>query len=125
MTPESLAKFATEWRNIVRYNLDHGDRRPGRFMTVRYEELLARGRETVCRVLGFLDADARPEVAGELLDRTRFDRLKKKGGSSFFRKGQTGDWKNYFREGDIRLFKEIAGDMLIRTGYETSGEWEG
>lgn len=43
--------------------------------------------------------------------------------SSTFRKGQIGDWKNYFDKAHINIFKEIAGDVLIELGYESSLDW--
>jgi hypothetical protein len=43
--------------------------------------------------------------------------------SSFFRKGIAGDWQNVFTEEDKRVFKEEAGDLLIKLGYEESDQW--
>jgi hypothetical protein len=41
----------------------------------------------------------------------------------FYRKGVAGDWKNHFTEEDKRAFKALAGDMLIRLGYERDLSW--
>jgi hypothetical protein len=43
--------------------------------------------------------------------------------SGTFRKGQPGNWKEYFSEGNKRLFKEVAGDLLIKLGYEENYDW--
>ena len=43
--------------------------------------------------------------------------------TSFFRKGVAGDWKNTFTEGDKSIFKEAAGDLLVRLGYEKDAGW--
>jgi hypothetical protein len=43
--------------------------------------------------------------------------------SSFYRKGVAGDWKKYFTEEDRRVFKEEAGELLIRLGYEEDLDW--
>ena len=40
-----------------------------------------------------------------------------------FRSGKTGEWKKYFKEEHKRVFKEVAGDLLIRLGYEKDGNW--
>lgn len=40
-----------------------------------------------------------------------------------FREGQTGGWKKEFSSSDVKRFKRIAGDMLIRLGYETDNRW--
>ncbi|TFG49658.1 MAG: hypothetical protein E4H33_01800 [Anaerolineales bacterium] len=42
--------------------------------------------------------------------------------SGTFRKGQPGDWKNYFTEDNKRRFKAVAGDLLTRLGYEESDQ---
>ena len=43
--------------------------------------------------------------------------------SPTFRSGKTGEWKKYFKEEHKRVFKEVAGDLLIRLGYEKDGNW--
>ena len=43
--------------------------------------------------------------------------------SPTFRSGRTGEWKKYFKENHKRAFKEVAGDLLIRLGYERSDNW--
>ena len=44
-------------------------------------------------------------------------------GSLTFRKGQIGDWQNYFTEAHRRAFKEVAGDVLVKLGYEKDMDW--
>jgi len=39
------------------------------------------------------------------------------------RKGIAGDWKNFFTRKDAELFHSIAGESLIRYGYETNSDW--
>jgi hypothetical protein len=43
--------------------------------------------------------------------------------SPTFRSGKTGEWRNYFTPQHRRLFKSVAGDLLVRLGYETSDKW--
>jgi hypothetical protein len=43
--------------------------------------------------------------------------------SHTFRSGKTGSWKQYFTPEHKKLFKEIAGDLLIRLGYENDNDW--
>lgn len=43
--------------------------------------------------------------------------------SPTFRSGKTGEWRKYFTPQHRRLFKSVAGDLLIRLGYETSNNW--
>jgi hypothetical protein len=34
-----------------------------------------------------------------------------------------GNWRNLFTARDKALFKELAGDMLIKWGYEKDSKW--
>lgn len=43
--------------------------------------------------------------------------------SSTFRKGRSGTWREYFGPGHIQTFKELAGDEIIRYGYENDTNW--
>lgn len=42
---------------------------------------------------------------------------------NFYRKGIAGDWMNTFTEKDKRVYKETAGDLLVRLGYEFDNDW--
>ncbi len=43
--------------------------------------------------------------------------------SPTFRSGKSGEWKKYFTPQHKSIFKDIAGDLLIRLGYETDLNW--
>ena len=43
--------------------------------------------------------------------------------SHTFRSGKTGGWKEHFTEGHRELFKDVAGDLLVRLGYEKNNDW--
>ena len=43
--------------------------------------------------------------------------------SPTFRSGKTGEWKKYFTGEHKNLFKDVAGDLLIRLGYEKDNGW--
>lgn len=43
--------------------------------------------------------------------------------SGTFRKGQPGEWREHFSETNKARFKAVAGDLLVRLGYETSDDW--
>ena len=43
--------------------------------------------------------------------------------SHTFRAGQTGGWTKYFTAEHKRLFKDVAGDLVVRLGYEKSNDW--
>src|SRR5215211_182990 len=43
--------------------------------------------------------------------------------SHTFRSGKTGGWKQYFTDEHKKLFVEVAGDLLVKLGYETNNNW--
>ncbi len=43
--------------------------------------------------------------------------------SPTFRSGKTGEWKKYFTEEHKKIFKDVAGDLLVRLGYEKDNDW--
>jgi hypothetical protein len=43
--------------------------------------------------------------------------------SHTFRSGKTSGWKNHFTEEHKILFKDVAGDLLVRLGYEKNNDW--
>ena len=43
--------------------------------------------------------------------------------SHTFRSGKTGGWREYFTDEHKVLFKDVAGDLLVRLGYEENNDW--
>jgi len=43
--------------------------------------------------------------------------------SPTFRSGKTGEWKKHFTPEHKKLFKDVAGDLLIKLGYEKDKGW--
>lgn len=43
--------------------------------------------------------------------------------SHTFRSGKTGGWREFFTEEHKRLFKDVAGDLLVRLKYEKDNKW--
>lgn len=43
--------------------------------------------------------------------------------SHTFRSGKTGGWKQHFTEEHKKLFKDVAGDLLVKLGYEKDNDW--
>ena len=43
--------------------------------------------------------------------------------SHTFRSGKTGGWREHFTDEHKALFNEVAGDLLVRLGYEKSNDW--
>jgi hypothetical protein len=45
------------------------------------------------------------------------------GRSPTFRSGKTGEWRKYFTDEHKRIFKDVAGELLVRLGYEENDDW--
>lgn len=43
--------------------------------------------------------------------------------SHTFRSGKTGGWREHFTDKHKKLFKDVAGDLLVRLGYEKDNNW--
>lgn len=43
--------------------------------------------------------------------------------SPTFRSGKTGEWRKHFTDEHKKIFKNVAGDLLIRLGYEKDNHW--
>jgi len=43
--------------------------------------------------------------------------------SHTFRSGKTGGWRELFTGEHKKLFKDVAGDLLVRLGYEKNNDW--
>lgn len=43
--------------------------------------------------------------------------------SPTFRSGKVGEWQKHFNNDHKEIFKQVAGDMLIRLGYEKDYSW--
>ena len=45
------------------------------------------------------------------------------GKSHTFRSGKTGGWRDHFTVEHKALFKDVAGDLVVRLGYERNNNW--
>jgi hypothetical protein len=43
--------------------------------------------------------------------------------SPTFRSGKTGEWKKYFTKEHKHRFKSVAGNLLVKLGYEKNNDW--
>jgi Sulfotransferase domain len=129
-TEERLRGAARAWNSRVGKTAQDGPALLGpNYTEVRYEDLLERPHEEVGRLAGFLGADTREKAVRQAVGAASFEKLSKgrergqEDTSSFYRKGVAGDWKHYFTERDKEIYKEEAGELLIRLGYERDLDW--
>ena len=48
---------------------------------------------------------------------------KNEGPEVFMRNGKTGDWKDFFKLEEKKIFKSGEGQFLVKLGYETDNNW--
>ena len=90
---------------------------------MRFEDLIHRRRETLGKITDhFLNrVDSLPTAREQIIDALEANIDPKR--SPTFRSGKTGNWKEHFTEEHKKLFKEVAGDVLVRLGYEKNNIW--
>jgi len=92
-------------------------------MSLRFEDLVDRRDETLGAMLDHVERMGtrlpmpREQALGHLVEAIQPRK------SRTFRSGKTGGWREYFTEPHKRLFKEVAGDLLVRLGYEPDNDW--
>jgi hypothetical protein len=95
------------------------------FLPVRFEELIGpRGgggateqMRVIRQIYGFLGVDLDPRTAKRIAG-ALFSSV-----SPTFRKGTVGGWREYFDLETTHLFKAVAGDSIVKYGYEKDHHW--
>ncbi len=93
-----------------------------RVLLLRYEELLGDAEKWRTEIYRFLGVE--PGKAESLSRETNtVAGFGREDPQSFYRKGESGDWKNYFDAQNATWFKTAAGKELIEAGYEKDLDW--
>jgi len=110
--PDIAARFAPYlgW-------LDHPE-----VLSIHFEDLINDRAATLNKIIDHFHARVPLQTPREQI----FDSLEasinpKK--SPTFRSGKTGEWRKYFTDEHKKIFKDVAGDLLIRLGYEKNNSW--
>lgn len=128
-TEERIRQQAARWNRTVRRGRESGARLFGEnYFELFYENHLDRPHETLSRLFEFLEVDTSPEVIEQVVEANSFEKLtgRNRGQESpgaSLRKGVSGDWKGTFTERDKQVFKEEAGELLMKLGYEQNPNW--
>ncbi len=130
-TPASLKIEAEAWRANVEDTLMLGERLfSGRFLSLRYEDMLAEPMQELSRVWQFLGAEPKFPEAGERIQATlaynpgAAEHRKKEGDLvRDLPRGGSGTWRQLFTPRDRQIFKAAAGSALIACGYESDLNW--
>jgi hypothetical protein len=100
------------------------------YYSLRYEDLLAAPFDEMLEIWKFLGV----KKIGKALEKAvqaemsanpdeEWQAQRNESIASFLPKGQAGNWQRLFTARDKALFKEIAGETLIRWGYEKDLAW--
>lgn len=91
-------------------------------LTLRFEDLIHRRESTLASIMNhLLKRAALPTPPRLILESLESSINPAK--SPTFRAGKTGEWKKHFTEEHKELFKDVAGDLLVKLGYEKDGNW--
>ena len=91
-------------------------------LTIHFEDLIHARAATLTSIMDHLLSRVPLQTPRQLiLDSLETSINPKK--SPTFRSGKTGEWKKHFTEEHKVLFKEVAGDLLVKLGYEKDNDW--
>ena len=91
-------------------------------MKIHFEDLIHERAGTLDRIINHFLARV-PLQADRGLLREALQTSINPSKSPTFRSGKTGEWKKYFTDEHKQIFKDVAGDLLIRLGYEKDRDW--
>ncbi|MCI0549732.1 MAG: sulfotransferase [Anaerolineae bacterium] len=100
------------------------------YFALRYEDLLENPFEELTRLWKFLgvkkiDKSLAKQIKAEMESNPdeEWQAERNQGIASFLSKGHAGNWERLFIAKDKSVFKEIAGDILVKWKYEKDSNW--
>lgn len=129
-TANFIRRTAGDWANDLQETEDESRRLFGEnFYGLRYEDLLGHPFDEMKRVWEFLGVKADKSLEEPILEEMssnpdeEWQSRRNEDIASFLPKGQTGNWTRLFSEQDKAVFKNAAGEMLVRWKYENDLNW--
>ncbi len=104
---------------------------PNQVLFVWYEDMKKNLSGTIRTVAEFLGKSLTEEHVGKIEKHTRFESMKANDSvcpapmaprEAFFRKGEVGDWKNYFSQAQSEYVDKLVNERLIPLGLEMKME---
>jgi hypothetical protein len=119
------------WRDNLAESEAEGKRLYGeRYFPIRYEDILSNPLDAMTKLwlfLGVKNVDPAIEQAlrAEIADNPdeKWQAERNQSIPSILSKGQPGSWRKFFTRRDREVFKEIAGELLAKWGYEKDQSW--
>jgi len=130
-TESVIRRVTNGWVTNVRETEEEGKRLfRDNYCSLRYEDVLEHPFEELSRLWKFLgvkkiDKSLEKTIKAEMESNPDEDWQAKRneGIASFLPKGHAGNWERLFTAHDKALFKEVAGEMLIKWNYEKDLNW--
>jgi len=130
-TEPFIRNIASRWvKDLTETDTESQTLYSGKYHTLRYEDLLQTPFDEMRRLWQFLgvknvDAALEESVKTEMSSNPdgEWQAQRNEGIASFLPKGQAGNWTRLFSEKDKAVFKEIAGDLLVKWNYENDLNW--
>ena len=91
-------------------------------MAIHFEDLILDRASALTRIMDHFLARAPLQTPRELILNSLETSINP-GQSPTFRSGKTGEWKKYFTDEHKKIFKDFAGDLLVKLGYEKNNDW--
>lgn len=125
-TETSIRNIAKRWSDDLNEIDSESKRLYGEnYISLRYEDMLSQPFAELSRLWKFLGVKEisktlEKQLLAEMSSNPdeEWQAQRNEGIASFLPKGQAGNWRRLFTEKDKSLFKEIAGDVLVKWGYE-------
>ena len=130
-TETVIRRVAKGWVTNVQETEEEGKRLFGdHYCSLRYEDVLEHPFEELRRLWKFLgvkkiDKSLEKTIKAEMESNPDEEWQAKRNEeiASFLPKGHAGNWERLFTPRDKSLFKEVAGEMLIKWDYEKDLNW--
>lgn len=130
-TETSIRNIAKRWVDDLN-EIDSESKRlyDGKYISLRYEDMLSQPFTELSRLWQFLGVQKMDQTLEKKLTEEmssnpdeEWQAQRNEGIASFLPKGQAGNWQRLFTARDKALFKEVAGDVLVKWGYEKDLNW--
>jgi LPS sulfotransferase NodH len=129
-TESAIRRLASGWMKNLQETDEEGHRLFGEnYCSLRYEDLLAHPFVETKKLWEFLGVHVDPSLEKRIVVELssnpdeEWQAKRNEEIASFLPKGHAGNWQKLFTTSDKFLFKEIAGEMLIRWNYEKDTSW--
>jgi LPS sulfotransferase NodH len=129
-TENVIRRVASAWVKNLQETEDEGRKLFGEhYCSLRYEDLLAHPFGEMQRLWNFLGVQADQSLEKVITDEMssnpdeEWQAKRNEDIASFLPKGQAGNWQRLFTPKDKAIFKEVAGEMLVKWKYEANSQW--